>query len=72
MAENSASRCIRLTDSQATALAADLDKLVSSHLAKLDFRGDVAVGRPTALNPEWYGIWINDLRLDKIVNVPSI
>jgi hypothetical protein len=51
-------------------LAADLDKVVSSHLAKMDFRGDLVVSRPIALNPEWLGIWIRDHRLGEFVNVP--
>jgi hypothetical protein len=63
---------VKLTGAQAEALAADLDKLVSSHLAKLDFKGDVVVTRPIALNPEWLGIWIRDHNLSNFVNVPSV
>lgn len=54
---------VTLTAAQSKALAADLDKLVSTHLAKLDFRGDVLVGRPLMLNPEWLGIWIRNRKL---------
>lgn len=54
---------VNLTAAQSKALAADLDKLVSSHVAKLDFRGDIQVGRPIALNPEWLGIWLRDRKL---------
>ena len=54
---------VTLTAAQSKALAADLDKLVSSHIAKLDFKGDVLVGRPLMLNPEWLGIWIRDRKL---------
>ena len=63
---------VKLTGAQVEALAADLDKLVSSHLAKLDFRGDVVVARPIALNPEWLGIWIRDHKLGKFVSVSSV
>jgi hypothetical protein len=61
---------VKLTPAQVKALASDLDKLVSSHLAKLDFRGDVVVTRPIVLNPEWLGIWIRDLKLGKFESVP--
>ena len=63
---------IKLTDAQTKALAAELDKVVSSHLAKVDFRGDLAVGRPLLLNPEWLGIWIRSLKSGKIVNVGTV
>ena len=62
---------VTLDAAQTKALAADLDKLVASHLAKADFRGDVVVGRPIILNPEWLGIWIRDRGLGGFVNVPS-
>jgi hypothetical protein len=63
---------VSLSDEQRKALATELDKLVSSHLAKLDFRGDFIVTRPIALNPEWLGIWIRNQKLGKFVNAPSI
>lgn len=63
---------VNLSSEQKEALAADLDKVVSSHLAKLDFRGDLIVARPIALNPEWLGIWIRDHKLGSFVSVPSI
>lgn len=63
---------VNLSNEQKEALAADLDKVVSGHLAKLDFRGDLIVARPIALNPEWLGIWIRDHKLGRFVSVPSI
>jgi hypothetical protein len=55
---------LNLKDEQVKAIAADLDKVVSAHLAKLDLGGDrVTVTRPIFLNPEWLGIWIRNHRL---------
>lgn len=51
---------VPLTADQTKALAADLDKVVASHLAKVDFRGDLKVTRPIILNPGWLGIWIRN------------
>jgi hypothetical protein len=62
---------VTLNAEQTKALAADLDKLVSSYLAKSDFRGDLVVGRPIILNPGWLGIWIRDRGLGGLVNVQS-
>lgn len=59
---------VNLTAAQTKALASDLDKLVSSHLAKTDARGDYHVGRPLILNPEWLGIWIRNRRLNDLVD----
>jgi hypothetical protein len=63
---------VTLTAAQSKALAADLDKLVSSHIAKLDFRGEISVGRPLLLNPEWLGIWLRNRKLGTLTNVPSV
>ncbi len=64
---------LNLKDEQVKAIAADLDKVVTAHLAKLDLGGDrVTVGRPIALNPEWYGIWIRSQRLGKFSTVNSL
>jgi hypothetical protein len=62
---------VTLTAAQTKALAADLDRLVSDHLAKIDTKGDLAVGRPLMLNPEWLGIWIRSGGLGGIKAVPS-
>ena len=62
---------VTLNAAQTKALAADLDKLVSSHLAKADFRGDFSVGRPIILNKEWLGIWIRSHGLGDFANVKS-
>jgi hypothetical protein len=51
---------VPLTADQTKALADDLDKVVASHLAKVDFRGDLKVTRPIILNPGWLGIWIRN------------
>ncbi len=51
---------VPLTADQTKALAADLDKVVASHLAKVDFHGDIKVGRPIIINPGWLGIWIRN------------
>lgn len=59
---------VTLNAAQTKALAADLDKLVSSHLAKTDQGGDFTVGRPLILNPEWLGIWIRNRGLRDLVN----
>ena len=66
---------LNLKEEQVKAIAADLDKVVTAHLAKLDLGGDrVTVARPIALNPEWLGIWIRNHRLGAIptVNVAEI
>jgi hypothetical protein len=63
---------LNLTAAQTKALAADLDKVVSSHLAKADFRGDVVVGRPIILNPEWLGIWIRNHNLGDFSNPANV
>ena len=57
---------VELTPEQKKVLAADIDKLVSTHLARLDLRGDYAVTRPLVLNREWLGIWLRSLKLGKI------
>jgi hypothetical protein len=63
---------LNLNDDQIKAIAADLDKVVSTHLAKLDLGGDrVTVARPIALNPEWLGIWIRNHRLGAFPTVNS-
>lgn len=62
---------VTLTAAQTKALAADLDRLISDHLARIDTKGDLAVGRPVMLNPEWLGIWIRSGRLGGIKAVPS-
>jgi hypothetical protein len=63
---------LNLKDDQVKAIAADLDKVVSAHLAKLDLGGDrVTVGRPIILNPEWLGIWIRSHRLGGLPTVNS-
>ena len=59
---------VPLTAAQTKALAADLDKVVSNHLAKADFRGDVLVGRPIILDPGWMGIWIRNHDLGDFAN----
>jgi hypothetical protein len=59
---------VNLTTAQSKALAADLDKVVASHLAKTDARGDFLVGRPIVLNPEWLGIWIRNHGLGDFAN----
>ena len=51
---------VPLTADQTKALAADIDKVVSSHLAKVDFHGDFKVTRPIIINPGWLGIWIRN------------
>ncbi|MEY2557818.1 MAG: hypothetical protein QOE34_1243 [Verrucomicrobiota bacterium] len=63
---------VTLSPSQTKALAADIDKLVSDHLAKTDFRGDLVVTRPLILNPQWLGIWIRDRGLGGFANVSSV
>ena len=63
---------LNLNHDQVKSLAADLDKVVSAHLAKLDLGGDgVSVTRPIVLNPEWLGIWIRNLKLGGLVNVKA-
>lgn len=62
---------VTLNAAQTKALAADLDKLVSSHLAKTDQRGDLVVGRPLVLNPEWLGIWIRNRGLGDFANTKT-
>jgi hypothetical protein len=62
---------VTLNAAQTKALAADLDKLVSSHLAKTDQGGDLVVGRPLILNPEWLGIWIRNRGLGDFVNTKA-
>ncbi len=55
---------LNLQEDQIKAIAADLDKVVSTHLAKIDLGGDrLNVGRPVFLNPEWIGIWIRNSKL---------
>ena len=55
---------LNLNDDQVKAIAADLDRVVSTHLAKIDLGGDrLNVGRPVFLNPEWIGIWIRNSKL---------
>jgi hypothetical protein len=64
---------LNLKDDQVKAIAADLDKVVSAHLAKLDLGGDrVTVARPIALNPEWFGIWVRSHRLGAFPTVNSL
>jgi hypothetical protein len=62
---------VTLNAAQTKALAADIDKLVSTHLAKSDFRGDFSVGRPLIINPEWLGIWIRTHGLGDFAHVQS-
>ncbi len=55
---------LNLNDDQVKAIAADLDRVVSTHLAKIDLGGDRwNVGRPVFLNPGWRGIWIRNSKL---------
>jgi hypothetical protein len=63
---------VTLTPAQSKALAGDIDRLVSDHLAKVDFRGDVVVTRPIWLDPGWRGIVIRDLNSGPFKNVSSI
>ena len=64
---------LNLQEDQIRAIAADLDKVVSTHLAKLDLRGDsVTVSRPIFLNPGWRGIWIRNAKLGVFPTVSSI
>jgi hypothetical protein len=59
---------VSLNADQTKALAADIDQLVSGHLAKIDHRGDLTVGRPIIINKEWLGIWIREHGLPGFVN----
>jgi len=63
---------IKLTAAQSKALAADLDKVVSSHLAKIDNLGGFTVTRPIGLNPDWLGIWLRSHRLGRFADAPSL
>ena len=55
---------LNLSDDQVKAIAADLDRVVSTHLSKLDLRDDsVTVARPNFLNPGWRGIVIRNAKL---------
>ena len=64
---------LNLNDDQVKAIAADLDNVVSTHLAKIDLGGDrLTVARPIFLNPEWYGIWIRNHKLGALATVNSI
>jgi hypothetical protein len=50
---------LKLKDEQVKAIAADIDKVVATHLAKLDLGGDqLTIGRPIWLGPGWLGLWI--------------
>jgi hypothetical protein len=65
---------LNLKEDQVKAIAADLDRVISTHLAKLDWGGDpVTVARPIALNPEWFGIWVRNHKLGAFptANSPS-
>jgi len=64
---------LNLNDDQVKAIAADLDRVVSTHLAKIDLRGDsVTVARPIFLNPGWRGLWIRNAKLGVFPTVSSI
>jgi hypothetical protein len=64
---------LNLQEDQIRAIAADLDKVVSTHLAKVDLGGDrVTVGRPIFLNPEWIGIWIRNAKSGALTTVGSV
>jgi len=63
---------IKLSPAQTKALAADLDKVVSSHLAKIDNQGKFIVTRPGGLNPEWLGIWLRSHRLGRFADAPAL
>ena len=63
---------LNLQEDQIKAIAADLDKVVSTHLAKIDLGGDHwNVGRPVFLNPGWRGIWIRNSKLGALNPVKS-
>lgn len=63
---------LNLKPDQIKAIAADLDKVVSTHLAKIDLGGDhLTVARPIVLNPGWLGIWIRNHKLGDLTNINS-
>jgi hypothetical protein len=63
---------VNLNAAQTQALAADLDRVVASHMAKIDAQGDFRVGRPLILNPGWLGIWIRNHDLGDFSNPTKV
>ena len=63
---------LNLSDHQVNAIAADLDKVVSTHLAKINLGGDhLNAARPIWLNPGWRGIWILKQKVGSLATVSS-